>query len=102
VSYKLDRDFDIISTNNRLSNRFRKSALVSIDSKKKTATFGLWSTSAMETDNNRRIAAGYGMDGYVSIPGEGKRLFSVQLRPGRFWGPPSLLSNGYRWLFPRI
>jgi len=24
----------------------------------------------------------------------------LPLRPDRFWVPPTLLSNGYRWLFP--
>jgi hypothetical protein len=26
----------------------------------------------------------------------GSRIFSSPRRPDRFWGPPSLLSNGYR------
>jgi hypothetical protein len=30
-----------------------------------------------------------------SIPG-GARFFSFSQRPDRFWGPPSLLFNGYR------
>jgi hypothetical protein len=34
-----------------------------------------------------------------SSPGKGK-VFSSPRCPDRFWGPPSLLSNGYRWLFP--
>jgi hypothetical protein len=40
------------------------------------------------------------LDGRGLIPGGGKRfLFSPQLTD-RIWGPPSLLSNGYRELFP--
>jgi hypothetical protein len=37
---------------------------------------------------------------YGSIPGEGWEFFSSPPRPERMWVPPSLLSNGYQWLFP--
>jgi hypothetical protein len=30
-----------------------------------------------------------------------KRFFCTPERPDQLWGPSSLLSNGYRWLFPR-
>jgi hypothetical protein len=36
----------------------------------------------------------------VRVP-VGSRIFSSPRRPDRLSGPPSLLSNGYRWLFPR-
>jgi hypothetical protein len=35
-----------------------------------------------------------------SSPGRGWELFSSPQRSDRFWGPPSLLSNGYQQLFP--
>jgi hypothetical protein len=47
------------------------------------------------------IATEYGPDGPRSIPGNGKRFFFTLRRQDRLWGPPSLLSNGYRGLFPR-
>jgi hypothetical protein len=49
------------------------------------------------------IATGYGLDDRgvgVRVP-VGSRIFSSSCGPDRFWGPPSLLSNGYRRLFPR-
>jgi hypothetical protein len=36
----------------------------------------------------------------VSCPGRGWEFFSLPPRPDRLWGPPSLLSNGYRLVFP--
>jgi hypothetical protein len=48
------------------------------------------------------IANGYGLDDRgvgVRVP-VGSRIFSSPHRPERLWGPPSLLSNGYRELFP--
>jgi hypothetical protein len=38
----------------------------------------------------------YRLDDRSSISGRGKRIFSTPQRPHRLWGPPSLLSNGYR------
>jgi hypothetical protein len=46
------------------------------------------------------IETGYEIGGTVSIPGNA-RFFSSLQRPDGLWGPPSLLSNGYRGLLPR-
>jgi hypothetical protein len=54
----------------------------------------------------KRIGAGIAQSVYRLATGwiaEGSeaRFFSSPLCPDRFWGPSSLLSKGYRGLFPR-
>jgi hypothetical protein len=54
-------------------------------------------------ENGVDIATGYGLNDRgvgVRVP-VGAKIFSFPCRPDRFCGPPSLLSNGYRGLFPR-
>jgi hypothetical protein len=49
-------------------------------------------------DSSVGIATSYGLDGRwvgVRVPVE-TSIFYFPIRPDRFWGPPSLLSNGYR------
>jgi hypothetical protein len=52
----------------------------------------------MSQGNVVGIATGYWLDdrgGGIRVP-VGLRIFSSPRRPDRLWGPPSLLSHGYR------
>jgi hypothetical protein len=62
-----------------------------------------WYVHIQSRDSAVGIAAGYGLDDRgvgVRFPVR-SRIFSSPLRPDRLWGPPNLLSNGYREFFPR-
>jgi hypothetical protein len=53
-------------------------------------------------DSSVGIATGYVLDdrGVGVRVLVGSRIFSSPQSPDRLWGPPSLMSNGYRELFP--
>jgi hypothetical protein len=56
----------------------------------------------MSRDSAVGIATGYGLDDWevrVRVP-VGSRIFTSSCCPDRLCGPPNLLHNGYRGLFP--
>jgi hypothetical protein len=60
-------------------------------------------SSERSRDSAVGIATGYGLDDRgvgVRVP-LGSRIFSAPCRPDRLWGPPNLLYNEYRALYPR-
>jgi hypothetical protein len=61
------------------------------------------STNIRSRDSAVGIATGYGLDdrGVGVRVLAGSRIFSSSRRPDRLWGPPILLSHGYRRLFSR-
>jgi hypothetical protein len=56
-------------------------------------------TTLERRDSSVCIAKEYELDDRGSIPDLGKGLFSSLRRPDRFWGSPSILSNGYLGCF---
>jgi hypothetical protein len=58
----------------------------------------------MRLNSSVGIATGYGLDGRgvrVRVP-VAAGFVSSPLRLDRFWGPPSLIFNGYRVLFSGV
>jgi hypothetical protein len=51
-------------------------------------------------DSSVGIVTYYGLDDWISNPGGGWEFFTSTSCPDLLWGPLSLLSNGYRGLFP--
>jgi hypothetical protein len=63
-----------------------------------------YSSISWSRDSSGSIVSDYELD-YLAIgvrfPAETNDFSSNLLCPDRFWGPPSLLYNGYRESFPR-
>jgi hypothetical protein len=52
-------------------------------------------------DSSVAIATDYELDELSSISGRKKVFLSLPQRQERLWGPPSIVYNGHRRLFPR-
>jgi hypothetical protein len=54
-----------------------------------------WAWEMGSRDSFVAIATSYGLEGWGSIHGRGKCIFSTPLSPDEIWGPTSLLSSAY-------
>jgi hypothetical protein len=58
----------------------------------------LYRVSSISRDSSVGIGTSWGLDDQASFLGKGKIFFCTPQYSDGLWGPPSLLSNGYRML----